>query len=350
MRNTIIIGAGQAGLAASYCLKQAGVPHEVLEAWPRVGDNWRNRWDSLHMFSPAPYNNLPGLPFPTPRGPMPTKDEAADYLETYVRHFDLPVSTGVTVTRLSGRPQAFDLLTSDGPRQARHIIIATGPYRTPRTPAFHTELHPDITQLHTADYRNPAQLPEGPVLVVGCGASGSQIAAEIAATHKVYLSGPNPGHAPRSIFGKDIYWWMTKFGLNRIRRDSWLGRRADARGRKKGDALVGKSLKRIMKENGILHRALMTGTENGLPVFACKARADDIRSVVWATGYRVDFSWIDFPIFDEEGNPEHTRGVVEAAKGLYFIGLRFLYRASSAQMGGVGEDAEYLADIISNNK
>lgn len=346
MAKTIIVGAGQAGMALSYWLKKANVNHELLDALPRAGDNWRNRWDSLHMFSPVQYDGLPGMPFPGEKDHFPSKDEVADYLENYVAHFDLPLRKGVQVQTMQKTENGFLLSTDQGEMTADQVVIATGPYRNPFVPGFATEFNADIVQMHSKDYRNPASLPPGPVLVVGAGASGAQIALELSKDRKVYLSGRNVGYIPRRFLGKDAYWWFYKLGIMTLRRDSIIGKWVVGRGLNKGDAFIGRSLKSMLKEGGMIRRGKVTACKNGLPVFEGGAQTDDIKSVLWATGYRPNYKWIQLPVFDAEGYPRQKRGVVEEAPGLYFIGLKLLYRVNSSNMGGVGKDAEYLAQQI----
>jgi putative flavoprotein involved in K+ transport len=345
MNEVIVIGAGQAGLSMSYWLKKRDVSHLVLESNARIGDNWRKRWDSLSLFSPAAYNNLPGMPFPAPAGSLPTKDQAADYLEAYASRFKLPVQTDTQIESLEAIEGGFRLKTSQGELDARNVVVATGPFNTPRIPVFAKDIPAHIDQLHTSEYHNPAQLPEVPTLVVGAGASGSQIARELSANRKVYLAGRDPGTLPRKILGMDIYWWLYKTGIITTRWNSWMGRlmRKNAN---KGDAHVGQKLKPMARKAGIMLMCKLAAAEQNDLVFADGKRLDDVRSIVWATGYRQNFDWIRLPVFDENGMPRHQRGVVSEAPGLYFIGLKTLYRLNSSLMGGVGRDAEYLAGQI----
>ncbi|MEM0999881.1 MAG: NAD(P)-binding domain-containing protein [Bacteroidota bacterium] len=346
MENLVIVGAGQAGLAMSYELQRAGVAHVVLDAHARIGDNWRTRWKSLRLFSPAEYNNLPGWDFPAPKGHIPAKDEAADYLEAYAARFSLPVRSGVRVTQLQKTGSGFQLSTSEGPLPTQRVVVATGPFNVPAVPALAEALPADIPQMHTRAYRDPGSLASGPVMVVGAGASGSQIAREVAGTgRKTYLAGRDPGSFPRRILGRDIYWWFYRTGVIRMRWDSWLGRRV-FKHRDRGDALIGERLKDIVAEAGLIHKPKLTAYAEGGFRFADGSAVDDIESVIWATGYQQKFDWIALDIFGEDGRPRHSRGVVAEAPGLYFIGLKTLYRANSSSMGGVGEDAHYLAGVI----
>jgi putative flavoprotein involved in K+ transport len=358
LHEVIIIGAGQAGLATAYYLTQLGIKPLLLEAHDRVGDNWRKRWDSLQLFSPVRYSSLPGWGFALPAMALPTKDEVGDYMEAYAQRFGLQVRTGVRVQALTYEMGTYKVLLGEERLQARQVVVTTGAFGTPYVPVFAGDADAGLFQMHVSQYKNPGQLPAGPVLVVGTGASGSQIAAELAreaqapapsgaataGRRKVYLSGPETGHLPRRFLGKDIYWWLYATGAMAIKRHSWLGRRmARDTG---GDFLIGKRLRDIVKEAGLLRRGLLSGFEAGKPVFADGQAADDIGSILWATGYRNDYSWIKLPILDAAGQPRQLRGVVEGAAGLYFVGLRFMHRIDSSNMGGMGRDAEYVAQQI----
>src|SRR5215204_2203935 len=193
---TVVIGGGQAGLTVGYYLKQHGRPFVILDANERIGDAWRKRWDSLRLFTPARYDGLAGWRFPAPAFSFPTKDEMADYLESYAARFDLPVRTGVKVDALSRQDDRF-ILSSGGRRfEAEHVVVATGANQVPKVPSFANELHPSIVQLHSSQYRHPSQLQEGAVLVVGAGNSGAEIALEVSRTHPTYLSGKPSGQLP----------------------------------------------------------------------------------------------------------------------------------------------------------
>ena len=344
---TIVIGGGQAGLAAGACLKQQGVEFIILDGQERIGDAWRRRWDSLKLFTPAEYSSLPGMPFPAPPDHLPTKDEMADYLVAYAERFDLPVQLETWVERLTRDGRSYQLHTNRGLYQADHVIVATGAYQKQRIPAFAADLDPAIEQIPSTRYRNPDQLPAGDVLVVGAGNSGAEIALDVARTgRKVGLSGPNTGHMKRTILGKDIFWWLWRT-LFKIRVDTWLGRRLRAKLLGGGAALLEVS-EEDLASAGITRVQRTTGTQNGQPATA-GGRALDVDAIVWATGFYPDFGWIKRPIFDEDGFPIHRRGVVEDEPGLYFLGLPFLYRGNSSLIGGVGPDARYLAETVSRH-
>lgn len=350
MSNVVVIGAGQAGLAMSYSLQQLNVAHTVLESNQRIGDNWRKRWDSLALFSPVRYNSLPGWPFPGEPYAFPDKDTAAEYLENYAQKFHLPIRTGVQVKQVRRVQGYFEVETTSGEVLiASSVVIATGPFRYPHTPAFAADLPADLLQMHTKDYKNPSQMQPGNALVVGAGASGSQIALELSATRKVYIAGRDNGALPRTLLGKDIYWWLYTTGALRIRWNSWLGRRLLKR-HQRGNALIGTSLKKIVAQGDLTHFPKVIGFEAGHFRLADGRKVPPVRNVIWATGYRPGYNWIDLPVFGQDGWPLHRRGVVTDAPGLYFLGLKTLYRFNSSSMGGVGEDAIYLAQTIAKNR
>jgi putative flavoprotein involved in K+ transport len=340
--DTLVIGAGQAGLAAGYYLQRAGVHFALLDAAEEIGAAWKQRWDSLRLFTPARYNSLPGMPFPGERYSLPTKDEVAEYLKAYAKRFDLPVRlrTGVRSLRRDG--DAYTVTTASGASlTARSIIVATGANQQPYVPAFAAGLKPELLQLHSSAYRRPSQLPDGGVLVVGAGNSGAQIALELAdSARRVVLSGPDTGSLPRRFLGRDIYDWLWPT-LMRPSVDSALGRRL-MRGRLfAGDPLIGMSASSLAHPN--LTRAGRTvGVRGGLPLLDDGSVVEGIVAVVWCTGFRPDFGWIELPVLGLDGYPVHRRGLAPDAPGLAFLGMRYQYRVGSALLGGVGEDAAYV--------
>lgn len=341
----IVIGAGQAGLALSYALQQQQQDHLVLESHPEVGDNWRTRWDALSMFSPVKYNSLPGWPFPGERWSMPTKDQAADYLRDYARHFDLPVQTHTKVERLTKSGDLFSLTTNQGEFQARAVVLATGAYQTPRIPPIEPAVPTDLPQLHSSTYLRPDQLPIGPTLVVGAGASGQQIARDLVATRPVTLAGPDVMNLPRKFLGIDVYWWLYKSGLMRKTIDSKAGRKQKE---KRNEATVGEDMKGL-QQKGVRRVGKLTGFEGHTALFEEGERLDDVQAVVWATGYRNRYPWVELDMLGEDERPAHRRGVSTKVAGLYFVGLTYLYRMNSSLMGGVGEDALYLGEVIARS-
>jgi putative flavoprotein involved in K+ transport len=347
--DTIVIGAGQAGLATGYHLKQRGVRFVIIDANERVGDSWRRRWDSLKLFSYTEFDCLPGMPFPAPRGTFPTKDEMGDYLERYARHFGLPVRTGVRVERLSRDGDRF--IIDAGPRrfEANRVIVAMANYQQPRVPAFAEALGRDIVQFHSSAYRNPSQLRPGGVLVVGAGNSGAEIASELARSgHATWLAGRDVGNIPwrgESLASKLVLqralFRIVFHRLLTIRTP--IGRKVRA----KGETTT--PLIRVMSKDfaklGVRRVGRVTGAEHGKPRLE-NGEVLDVANVVWATGYELGFSWIDLPVFDNHGEPRHERGASTDVPGLYFVGLHFLYAMSSAMVHGVGRDAEYVAGLL----
>jgi putative flavoprotein involved in K+ transport len=338
--DTIVIGGGQAGLAAGYHLARRDVDFTILDAGNRAGSSWRNRWDSLRLFTPARYSGLPGMAFPAAPGHLPDKDEVADYLERYAERFDLPVRSNMPVTSLRRDGNEFVLEAGGAVLTAGNVVVATGPFQQPRTPALAAQLRADIRQLHSRDYRNPSQLPPGAVLVVGAGNSGAQIALELSVFRDVTLAGRDIPRLPRKVLGADVFRWVWP-AFRRFTLNTRLGRRLRERSRS-GDPLIGIG-PRDFAAHGIRRVGRVTEVRDGLPW--AEGAPLDVASVVWATGFAPDYRWIEIPAFNPDGAPRHARGVTEVP-GLYFVGLRFQYRQSSALIGGVGEDADFIAGEI----
>jgi putative flavoprotein involved in K+ transport len=339
--DTVVIGGGQAGLAIAWHLKRQGLRFVVLEAGSELGNTWRDRWDSLKLFTPAQYDGLPGMPFPAPTDTYPTKDPVADYLQTYVTAFDLPVRLKTKVTSLSQADQRFDVRTADDTFHTRQVVVATGPFQVPFVPPSAHGLEPSVTQVHSSGYRNPAALPGGSVLVVGGGNSGFQIAEELAATRQVDLSiGERAPMLPQRLAGRDLFWWLTRLGPLRVTVDSRLGRRASRR-----EFIIGTNKRRLRKV-GVRFRPRLVEADGRTVRFADGSTRQGVGVVVWATGYRSDYTWIHIPKAVENGRVIHRRGVTEIP-GLYFQGLSWQHTRGSALLGFVNKDAAYLADQIS---
>ena len=347
---TVVIGGGQAGLAVGYHLKRRGLPFVILDENDRVGDVWRNRWDSLRLFTPAQYNGLPGMRFPAPRGTYPGKDRVADFLESYADRFELPVRTGTRVEGVRREGDGFVVVSGSDTWTADSVVIATGPYHTPRIPSFAPELDDDIVQLHSSEYRNPGQLQPGDTLVVGAGNSGAEISMEVSRDRRTWLSGPDTGEEPTSASGSLLDRLLTPliwFAANHVVRVT------NPIGRKVRDHFLdpprGIPLARVRQQDivdaGIERVPRTVSVEAGIPVVE-GGRALSVRNVVWCTGFRADFGWVDLPIFGAHGLPVHERGVVPSEPGLYFVGLLFQYTLASALVGGVGRDARYIAERI----
>jgi putative flavoprotein involved in K+ transport len=345
---TIVIGGGQAGLAMGYHLSQRGIPFLILDAHQRIGDAWRTRWDSLRLFTPARYDSLPGLPFPARGDSFPTKDEMADYLESYGRHFHLPVQTGVKVDRLSREGNHFVVTAGQARFQSDQVVVAMANYQVPRPPAFAGDLDPDIVQLHSRDYRNLSQLQDGGTLIVGLGNSGADIGLEVAGAHPTWLSGTEAGHIPWRIegfFGRHIGFRIIRFIGHRVLTVSTpIGRKQRPKFLHRTAPIIRVKPKDLTAA-GIQRVPRVVGVRGGRPLLA-DGRVLDVKNIIWCTGFHPGFSWIDLPIFDEIGDPRHDRGVVADAPGLYFIGLQFLSSMTSATVTGVGRDAERIAQAI----
>lgn len=349
--DVVVIGGGQAGLAVGYHLAQRHIRFVILDSTERVGDSWRNRWDTLRVFTPARYDGLPGMPFPAGRHTFPSKDQVADYLEAYATHFDLSVRGAISVDGLwpADDGQSGYLLTAGDRRfVAGQVVVATGGFHDPRVPEFAAELDPGIRQFHSRDYRNPSQLQEGGVLVVGAGNSGSEIARDVAREHRTLLSGRDTGHVPIDIDGlagrmvDPLIWFLANHVLTvntPIGRK--MGRYVRAHGvpveRAKPKVLAAVGVERIY--------ARTVGVRDGRPLLD-DGRVVDVANVIWCTGFHGQFSWIHLPIIGEDGWPRQDRGVVPNATGLYFVGLLFMRAVASALIGGVGRDAAYVAEQI----
>ncbi len=345
---TAIIGAGQAGLATGYHLQRRGRPFLILDANLRVGDNWRANWDTLRLYTPAGYDGLPGMPFPGPRWSYPTKDNVADYLASYADRFELPVRTGARVDRLEAVDGGYAVRLGADTVLAKNVVVATGTFgRTPSIPDFALELDPSIRQLHSSEYRQPTQLRPGRVLVVGASHSGTDIAYEVAATHPTVLAGRDPGQLPVRLdhWSARVFWPIFLFlGTHLLTRRTPIGRKEMEEIRFHGGPMirVKRSDLRARGVERVLDR--VTGVRNGQPVL--EGREIDVSTVIWCTGFRQVFDWIDLPILGPDGWPREMRGVVTDAPGLFFCGLSFQYAFSSMVLPGVGRDADYIARLI----
>ena len=348
--NTVIIGGGQAGLATGYHLAKRDLPFVILDANERIGDAWRKRWDSLRLFTPARYDGLAGWRFPAPAVSFPTKDEMADYLEAYAARFELPVRTGVEVDGLSREGDRFIITSGDRRFEAKHVVVATGANQVPKIPAFADELHSTIMQLHSSQYYRPSQLQEGVVLVVGAGNSGAEIAFEVSHLHPTYLSGKPSGQIPvrhGPAAARFVLPLVRFVGHHVLTLRTPIGRKAQPRFISHGAPLIRVKLKDLAAA-GVEQVPRTVGIEDGRPVLE-DGRVLDVSNVIWCTGFREEFPWIDLPIFDENERPLHERGVVVGEPGLYFVGLLFQYAGTSDVLPGVGRDAEYIAKHIARN-
>jgi putative flavoprotein involved in K+ transport len=348
---TLVIGGGQAGLSIGYHLARRDVPFLILDAGERIGDTWRNRWDSLRLFTSARFDGLAGMPFPAPAHSFPTKDQMADYLETYAARFDLPVRTGVKVDGLARRGSLYIVTAGERRFEAEHVVVAMARYQVPWVPRFARELDLDIVQIHSKDYRNPRQLKDGGVLIAGAGNSGSEIALEVARSHRTWMSGRDTGHIPFRIGGLAARLFLARFVLRFVFHrvltvKTPMGRKARPKILSHGGPLI-RVKPRDLAAAGVERVSKIRGVRDGLPLLEGD-RVLDVANVIWCTGFEPGFSWISLPVFGEDGHPKHECGVAVGEPGLYFIGQPFIYAFSSTMIHGVGRDAERIAKIIDN--
>jgi putative flavoprotein involved in K+ transport len=343
---TVIIGGGQAGLAAGYHLTQKDRSYVILDAGGRVGDSWRKRWTSLRLYSPARVDGLPGMAFPAPSNSYPTGYEMGDFLEAYAQRFDLPVRTGIHVDGVERVATGYVVTVGDRRFEADNVIVATGVFQHehPIVPDFANGLAPSIRQLHSADYRSPGQLQGGPVLVVGAAHSGGDIAYEVArAGFPTLLSGPDTGQVPFDIEGRlaPFVFPLLKFAATRVLTVSTpIGRRAKTEIRSHGGPLL--RVKRADLAAAGVERVhdRTVGVEDGKPVLA-DGRVVEVANVIWCTGFRNDYGLLRFPVpTEDDGYPIQKGGAVPSSPGLYFVGMPFLHSFSSMLILGAGRDAE----------
>ena len=336
----MVVGAGQAGLAAGHYLRRAGRSFRILEAGESIGTAWRQRWDSLVLFTSRRFDGLPGLAFPGRSDSYPTRDEVVAYLERYAATFELPIEFSSPVSSVVHTENGFVLAAAGRSIIAERVVVATGPFQRPLIPAVASQLSRDVEQMHSVDYRRPNDIADGHVLVVGGGNTGFQIAKELSATHPVTLAvGSRQMPLPQRLLGRDLFWWLTKLGLLEKSIESRLGKRA--RGR---ETLIGSSPRELRRRYGVTMKPRATSAEGRTVTFADGSQLE-VGAVIWATGYRPDHSWIQLPIFNPDGSVRHRRGVTDVA-GLYFLGLAWQYTRGSALLGFVKDDARYIADQI----
>jgi putative flavoprotein involved in K+ transport len=348
--DTIVIGGGQAGLATGYYLAKLGRSFVILDKHARVGDAWRMRWDSLRVFTPAKYNGLPGMRFPAPSLTFPTKDEVADYMAAYAARFQLPVRSGVAVDLISRNRDGFVVSAGSGTFEADNVIVATGAHHIPRIPDFAGGLAPQIGQLHSSAYKNPSQLSDGAVLVVGAGNSGAEISYDVSHSHRVFLSGTPSAQLPvrhgaaAAIFVLPLIKFL---GTHVLTVDTPMGRKALPK--MKTAPLIRVKLNDLEKA-GVERVARVTGAQDGLPILA-DGRVLEVANLIWCTGFRPDFTWINLPrAFADDGRLDQYRGVASSEPGLYFVGMYHQYSAVSDVLPGVGRDAAYVVRHIANRR
>lgn len=335
----LVIGGGQSGLAAGYHLSKAGLNYVIVDDGARVGDAWRRRWGSLRLFTPARIDGLPGMPFPAPPGSTVTKDQAADYMESYAKRFGLAVRLYVRVRSLKHDGGSF---VTDTGITADNVIVATGSYGAPHIPTFASQLDPAITQIHSTQYREPSQL-QGDVLVVGAGNSGAEIALDaVGAKHRTWLAGRETGKIPYPVVFSPPFWWLFANVLMTL--NTPIGKRVAVAAYTRGQPLVRVKPSELVAA-GVVRVPRVAGVQDGKPRLD-DARMLDVGTVVWATGFNHAYPWVDLPISDAAGQVRHSRGVVESQPGLYFVGLPFQSSIRSSLIDGVGEDARYVVEKI----
>jgi putative flavoprotein involved in K+ transport len=335
-----VVGAGQAGLAIGYFLSRQSRRFMIFERADSIGAAWRTRWESLTLFTPRRYDSLPGLPFPGDPDGYPGRDEVIDYLERYAKEFSLPVEFDSDVRRLSAEDGCL-LVDVDGRTvTADNVVVATGPFQTPFIPELAARLDSDVVQMHSTGYRSPADLPEGVVLVVGGGNTGFQIAKELSATRRVHLSvGSRQTPLPQRILGHDLFWWLTKARILNATVESRLGQRLSTR-----ETLIGSRRRELEGRYGVGMKPRAVGASERTITFSDNSTLE-VDAVVWATGYRPDYSWVELPVFDRDGRLRHRRGVTDQA-GLYFLGLTWQYTRGSGLLGWVKDDAAFIAEQL----
>jgi putative flavoprotein involved in K+ transport len=335
-----VVGGSQAGLAMGYYLRELGRRFVILERADSIAPAWRERWDSLTLFTPRRYSALPGLPFPGDPHGYPMRGEVISYLERYAETFELPIELNSEVRRLSEADGRFVLELAGTTVTADQVVVATGPFQTPYVPKITETIDPGVWQAHSTGYRRPSDVPEGTVLVVGGGNTGFQIAKELSATHKVVLSvGSKQKPLPQRIMGRDLFWWLTKTRLLSTTVESRLGSKLRYR-----DTLIGSSPRELTRNHGVELKGRATDVAGRIVHFEDGSTLE-VDAVIWATGYRPDYSWIDLPILDSNSRLRHRRGVTDVP-GLNFLGLTWQWTRGSALIGWVKDDAAFLAERI----
>jgi len=340
--DVVVIGAGQAGLTMGHFLARHGRRFVILEAADSLGAAWRSRWDSLLLFTPRRYSSLAGLAFPGDPDGYPTRDDVIAYLEEYAATFELPVELNAPVRSLEATDETFAVMLEDRHIRADHVVVATGPFQAPNVPAFASELDPEVFQVHSTAYMRPGEVPRGTVLVVGGGNTGFQIAKELSATHDVHLAvGSKQKPLPQKLLGRDLFWWLTKTGLINKTVDSRIARRLQ-----RSDTLIGSSPRELRRRHGVELKPRVVAASERTISFA-DGSSLDVDALIWATGYRSDYSWIDAPVLGGDGRVKHRRGVTDVPR-LYFLGLSWQHTRGSALIGWVKDDAEFISRQIEN--
>jgi putative flavoprotein involved in K+ transport len=340
-----VIGAGQAGLAIGYFLRRQGRGFVILERADAIGSAWRERWESLTLFTPRRYSALPGLPFPGDSDGYPTRDDVIAYLEHHAKTFQLPIELKSEVRRLEqGDDARFRLELEGRAITADQVVVATGPFQSPFIPELAQKLSGEVFQIHATGYRRPSDVSVGTVLVVGGGNTGFQISKELSATHSVVLSiGSRQKPLPQRLLGRDLFWWLTKAGILKKNIDSRLGRKLSTR-----DTLIGSSPRELERRYGVELKPRAADADGRRVTFEDGTELE-VDAVIWATGYRPDYTWIELPVFEDDGRLRHRRGVTDV-RGLYVLGLTWQHTRGSALIGWVKDDAEFIAEQIASTE
>ena len=345
--DALVIGGGQAGLGIGYRLQESGLNFMIVDAHQRTGDSWRERWDSLELFTPRPFDFLPGMKLPKSAPYYPRKDDIADFLLSYRDKFDLPVRHGFSAQKVEQLAEGFLVSGPDDSFTARQVIIAAGAFHTPRIPDFATRLAPTVWQGHSHTYRRPSEVPSGKVLVVGGGNSAAQIADELSATHEVTIASNGPiGFSPRSLLGVSIFWILLLTGMLRSDKDAAISRYV----RPYSDTVIGRSLKRKIDRGLVRHIPHAAVECDGSTVVFADGSRDDFPSVLWSTGYRPSYEWVKVDgALDDSGAPVQDHGV-SPVPGLFWIGRPWQGKLNSALLNGVTAESAALLRAILNER
>ncbi|HEO8420403.1 oxidoreductase [Niallia circulans] len=344
--DTLVIGAGQAGISIGYYLKKMRKNFLILDKGLEIGETWKSRYDSLVLFTPRMYSSLPGLEMEGEQHGFPTKDEVADYLKKYTETFQIPIKHKTEVTSVTKQEEGFIVNTKNETYISRNIVVATGPFHSPSIPSIAENLPTNIQQIHSSEYINSNQLIDGNVLVVGGGNSGAQIAVELSEERETYLAHSDKlNYLPLVFKSKSIFWWFDKLGILNASNTSRLGKFIQ----KKGDPIFGYDLKHAIKQKKIIPKERVIDVKHDLIIFKDLSTLK-VNNIVWATGFKSSLSWLEITnLYDKEGKIIHHRGVTKI-KGLFFIGLPWQYRRGSALLQGVGYDAEYIVNQITKSR
>lgn len=339
---TIVIGAGQAGLAMGYYLKQAETCFLIIDKASSIGEVWRDRYDSLKLFTPRMYNSLPGILLEGEPHGFPLKDEIADYLQNYSTSWSLPIIMGTEVLKVTKIEGSFFVMTTCGTFTATNIVVATGSFQTKRIPSFSKSLNETILQFHSSEYKNPSQLQEGNVLVVGGGNSGAQIAVELSAEKDTYLAvSKKPHYFPLTLGGKSVFWWFDKLGILKVMNKSLIGKMIQ----KKGDPIFGTELSNAVKTRRIVVKGRVENALRNKITFEDLSTLE-VSNVIWATGFHQEYEWLKIDdVFDKQRDVIHDRGI-SPVTGLYFLGLPWQSRRGSSLLEGVGYDAAFIMEYM----